>query len=259
MADAGAAYAEIQTRMSALVASLAADQLATRVPACPEWSVQDLVAHHVGVVSGLASGSLTELGDATRLLNQNSDPAVARDRDTMTARQVAERRGRPADAVLTEWAAATDSIMPMLKGARPFPDGVGFMGGAIAVNDVVVHEGDLHEALGLGRPPVVLATSLALAGYGFSLSYRIGQAGLPALAFSYDGKQRRRTGRGRPCGSHDAGPDAGLAAHPRTDPGTRLDRRPSPLPRSDRGIRGGLTVTRAALSRGRTRCPPGPA
>jgi uncharacterized protein (TIGR03083 family) len=184
--------------MSGLVGSLTPAQLAARVPACPQWSVQDLLAHHVGVVSELASGSLTEIGDAARLLDQNSDPAVARDRDTMTARHVAERRGRPVDAILAEWAAATHTITPMLQGTRPFPDRVGMMGGAIAVNDAVVHEGDLHEALGVAPPPEVLATSLALAGYGFSLGYRIGRAGLPAVAFAYDGKQRA-VGDGAPA------------------------------------------------------------
>ena len=188
--DSAAAYAEVQQRLSDVVRSLTDDQLVAPVRACPDWTVQDLVAHHTAVVSELASGSLAELGELSRLLDQNSDRQVARDRDAMTARQVGERRGRSIGDVLDEWAAATDRISPMLRAEIPFPDGVGPIGASIAVNDVVVHEGDLHEALGLPWPPVVIATSLALAGYGFSLDRRIRRSGLPAIAIEYDAKKR---------------------------------------------------------------------
>lgn len=190
MVDAGAAYAEVQGRMSAAVARLSSEQLATRVPACPEWTVHDLVAHHAAVISELAAGKLAELGDLVRLLDQNADARVASDRDAMTARQVVERRDRAISTILEEWAEATHRVTPMLQGSTPFPARVGPMGVAIAVNDVVVHEGDLHQALGMEQPAVVYATSLALAGYGFSLDYRIRRTRLPALAFEYDGKQR---------------------------------------------------------------------
>jgi len=173
MVDAGSAYTEVQERMSALVATLSAAQLQTRVPACPDWTVQDLVAHHVGAMTDVGMGTLAELGDLARLLDQNSDADVARDRDAMTGRQVSDRRGRSIQAVLEEWAEATARIVPMLQGDVSFPEAVGFVGGVIAVNDIVIHEGDLHEALGLEGPAVVHATSLALAGYGFSLDHRV--------------------------------------------------------------------------------------
>jgi uncharacterized protein (TIGR03083 family) len=190
VSDVGSAYAEVQARMAALVASLSSNELALGVPACPAWTVQDLVAHHGAVVADFASGSTAELGDLNRLLDQNSDSTVARDRDALTARQVQERRGRSVEAILQEWGAATAEVLPMLRGAVPFPDRVGPVGGVIVVNDIVVHEGDLHEALGLEPPGVVHATSLALAGYAFSLDYRIRRRALPALALEYDGKQR---------------------------------------------------------------------
>lgn len=190
MVDVGAAYAEVQQRMSEVVSSLSADQLRLSVPACPDWTVQDLVAHHAAAIAEIATGSLSELGELARLLDQNTDAQVAADRDAMTARQVAERKGRTISEIQEEWNAATARITPMLRGDVPFPDSVGGVGGVIAVNDVVVHEGDLREALGLDRAPEVVATSLALAGYGFSLDYRIRREGLPALAFEYDGKQR---------------------------------------------------------------------
>jgi uncharacterized protein (TIGR03083 family) len=190
MVDAGLAYAQVQRRMSELVGSLSDAELTTPVPACPGWTVQDLVAHHTAVLTEMASGSLAELKDLSRLMDQQTDVQVASDRDAMTARQVAERRGRSIHEILDEWAAATRRITPMLQGEIPFPESVGLVGGVIAVNDVVVHEGDLREALGVEPAPVVHATSLALAGYGFSLDSRLQRAAVPALAFQYDGKQR---------------------------------------------------------------------
>lgn len=190
MVDAGAAYAEVQHRMSELVASLTPEQLSRPVPACPDWTIHDLVAHHAAVVADLAAGNLRELKDLSRLLNQHDDPEVARDRDEMTARQVAERRGTPVAAILEDWSAATGRIVSMIRGEVRFPEHVGPIAGVIVVNDVVVHEGDLREALGLDPASEVLATSLAMAGYGFNLDARIRKAGLPALAFAYDGKHR---------------------------------------------------------------------
>jgi uncharacterized protein (TIGR03083 family) len=204
MVDVGSAYTEVQQRMSEVVAGLSADQLALSVPACPDWTVQDLVAHHTAVIAEIGTGVLRELGDLSRLLNQNSDAQVAADRDSMTARQVVERRGRSIERVLEEWADVTARILPMLRGEIPFPDSVGSVGGVIAVNDIVVHEGDLREAVGLARAPEVVATSLALAGYGFSLDYRLRGAGLPAIAFEYDGKQRS-FGEGEPVAVLEAG------------------------------------------------------
>ena len=190
MIDVSAAYAEVQQRTSDVVASLPRDRLTTRIPACPKWTVKELVAHHTGVVVDLAHGSLSELGDVIRLLDQNSDAAVAHDRDAMTDRQVAERQGRSIGELLGEWAEATERLAPMLRGDTPFPESVGPVGAVIAVNDVVVHEGDLREALGLPVAPEVPATSLALAGYGASLDHRVRRAALPAIAIRYDGKQR---------------------------------------------------------------------
>lgn len=198
MGDAADAYAEVQSRMSGLAAGLSSSQLSRRVPACPEWTVQDLLAHHTGVTVDIVNGTATELGELARILNQHDDAAVASDRDAMTARQVAERRPRPIAGILDEWAAATATLLPMIRGEAPFPDNVGPLGGAIAINDVVVHEGDLREALELEAAPVVHATSLALAAYGFNLDARVRGLGLPAMAFEYDGK-RRVFGDGEPA------------------------------------------------------------
>ncbi|MBO9524380.1 MAG: maleylpyruvate isomerase family mycothiol-dependent enzyme [Nocardioidaceae bacterium] len=191
MVDVGAAYVEAKDRFAALMGSLSDDELTMPVPACPAWTVQDVFAHHVGVLTEVASGSLRELGDPMRLLDQWRDADVARDRDVLTARQVEERRGRSVSQLVAEWDNAASALAPALSGQTPMPGGMSPIIGSVVVNDVVVHEGDVREALGLDTAPEILATSLALAGYGASFELRLRQLGLPAIAFAYDGKTRQ--------------------------------------------------------------------
>jgi uncharacterized protein (TIGR03083 family) len=142
-------------------------------------------------------GNLRELGDPTRLLDQWRDPVVALDRDTMTARQVDERRGRSVDDLLDEWRRTTADLAPMLAGGAPLPGDPAGMLPFVAVNDVDVHEGDIREALGVGVAPEVAATGIALASYGATFDRRLRQLNLPALAFAYDGRTRK-FGEGEP-------------------------------------------------------------
>ena len=203
MVDVGSAYLEVKERFGQLVGSLSDHELQQPVRACPGWTVQDVVAHHVGAISDVAAGQLPEIGDPSRLLEQWRDPEVARDRDAMTARHVTDRRGRSVRELLQEWDDDAAVLAPALTGDRPMPGDLSPMIAAIAVNDVVVHEGDVREALGIGAAPEVLATSLALAGYGASFDLRLRKVGLPALAFAYDGKVRQ-FGEGEPAATVSA-------------------------------------------------------
>jgi uncharacterized protein (TIGR03083 family) len=196
--EVGAAYAEVQQRLAGLMAGLSADELATPTIACPAWTVQDVFAHHIGVLSDIVAGDLHELGDPTRLLDQWRDPEVARDRDAMTARQVDERRGRSVDSLVDEWLRTTSEQAPMLAGGQPLPGDPAGMLPFVAVNDVVVHEGDIREALGVEVAPEVAATSIALASYGATFDRRLRQLNLPALAFAYGGRTRQ-FGDGEPA------------------------------------------------------------
>lgn len=197
MVEVAAAYAEVQQRLADLMTGLSADRLATRTTACPAWTVLDVFAHHVGVMSDVLAGNLHELGDPTRLLDQWRDPEVARDRDAMTARQVEERRGRSVDDLVDEWEGITAGLTPLLTGGQPLPGDPMGMLPFVAVNDVVIHEGDVREALGTEVAPDVAATAIALASYGATFDRRLRQLNLPALEFAYDGRTRR-FGEGEP-------------------------------------------------------------
>lgn len=119
-------YRTARTRVASLVSTLSHDQLETQVPATPEWTVHDLIAHLVGGASDAASGRV------------DGAPGPA-----WTARHVAERTGLPVDQLLTEWEHAAPAVETSLAGQK-------FTGPSLAA-DVICHEGDLREALGLSR------------------------------------------------------------------------------------------------------------
>ncbi|MGH3796179.1 MAG: maleylpyruvate isomerase family mycothiol-dependent enzyme [Pseudonocardiaceae bacterium] len=125
--DYAALYRESRARIAALVRAVSAQQRDRIVPGCPRWSVADTVAHLAAVATDVASGLLTTVPT-----------------DEQTAEQVAQRRGRPLDAVLGEWERAGNRAEQALA-AREIP--------VAMVHDVLTHEADIRGALNAGRPP----------------------------------------------------------------------------------------------------------
>ena len=80
--DLGVHYGLARQRLSALVAGVE-DQALVPVPACPNWSVHDVIAHLVAVVEDVRAGRLT------------GPPS-----DQDTAAQVARREGIETSVVL---------------------------------------------------------------------------------------------------------------------------------------------------------------
>ena len=188
MADIADVYIDVQQRLIDAISDPAAD-VGAPVPACPGWTARDVLAHHAGVVVDVARGSLGDI--AMDLLEQWRDLDVQRARDTLTARQVDERRDHSVPELTDEWLGATRAVTPMLRGEVAPPPSLPPYIGVILVNDLVVHETDIRSALLLPRAPAGPALSLALAGYSFSLENRIRQLGTPALVLAYDGKQHQ--------------------------------------------------------------------
>lgn len=122
--EVGAAYASCRGRIGELVRAAGDGKAkASVVPACPEWSVHDVVAHVAGVVADALAGRLD--GVAT---------------DPWTAAQVDARRDRSVDEVLEEWETGAPTFEGLL-------DAIGDPGRQ-AVLDVVTHEHDIRGALG---------------------------------------------------------------------------------------------------------------
>lgn len=117
-------YREARQRIVGLTMGLTADELERTVPACPEWTVHQVIAHLSGQSSDLVTGRM------------EGAPS-----DEWTARHVAERADVPVDDLLEQWNVFGDKIGEMPR--IPYQ---------LAL-DAITHEADLRAALGRERLP----------------------------------------------------------------------------------------------------------
>lgn len=113
-------YAATRQRVVALVAGLDEGQLATGVPACPGWSVRDVVAHLAAIAEDGLAGGLSGPPD-----------------DRQTAAQVARFARYSLAGILAAWTAAAAGFGEVIEASRSWP----------AVIDVASHEQDIRAAL----------------------------------------------------------------------------------------------------------------
>jgi uncharacterized protein (TIGR03083 family) len=114
-------YRETRERLTALVSGLDEAQLATAVPACPGWSVADVIGHLAAIPEDALAGRLT------------GPPSVAE-----TAVQVDRFRGRPMARTLTGWTSMAPQFEEVVAAFEIWP----------AVIDVASHEQDIRGAVG---------------------------------------------------------------------------------------------------------------
>jgi uncharacterized protein (TIGR03083 family) len=119
-------YRKARTRVVDLAATLSAERLQLRVPATPEWTVHELLAHLVGGAADAASGRV--------------DGAPG---ERWTARHVGERRHYSVGQLLAEWDRVASAAESSLSDEQIF--------GPNLVADMICHEADLREAVGLVR------------------------------------------------------------------------------------------------------------
>lgn len=174
MIDLPVAYDETRLRISRICEQVDESR---PVPACPGWSVYDLVAHLVGLADDVIGGNIDGYGT-----------------HGWTAAQVAQRSGRSTGVLVGEWAKLTPRLVAALDQLpATLPP-------AILV-DVVTHEHDLRGALSLPghreSDSVRLATRLLVGG----LREQHEWAGLPPIVLVALGEREYPVGRGEPVGS----------------------------------------------------------
>jgi uncharacterized protein (TIGR03083 family) len=126
MTDWAEVYRANIDAVTALAEGLSAEEMSTRVPATPEWTVHDVLAHLAGSPADALSGRM--------------DGAPGPE---WTARHVGERAARSAEELVAEMRGAVDAVTATLEGNdRP-----------ALVWNAAVHHADIHEALGKGAPP----------------------------------------------------------------------------------------------------------
>ena len=114
-------WTRAQERVIDLVTGLPAARAAATVPACPDWTVRDLLSHMVGLGADVVAGDEPD--------DHN---------EAWTARQVEARRDRDVDALVAEWQGLAEPLRTWMAehGTRP-------------LGDVTIHEQDLRGALGV--------------------------------------------------------------------------------------------------------------
>lgn len=114
-------WSRAQARVIALMEGATEEQVATTVPACPDWTARDLFSHMVGLGTDVVAGDEPDDHDAD-----------------WTAKQVRERRERSVAELITEWRETAEPLRAWMAehGTRP-------------LGDVIIHEQDLRGALGV--------------------------------------------------------------------------------------------------------------
>lgn len=114
-------WAAAQQRVMGLAETLSPAQVAATVPACPDWTVRNLLSHMIGLGADVVRGDEPD--------DHNS---------TWTQAQVDQRADHDVPALLAEWRALTGPLSAWMRehGTRP-------------LNDIVIHEQDLRGAIGI--------------------------------------------------------------------------------------------------------------
>lgn len=179
--EAATAYRESRERLGRIVREAGPAAEGTKVPACPEWTPKDVVSHLAGVCADILAGKLDGVGT-----------------DEWTAVQVADRRSRTVNEVVSEW----DDVGAQVEGLLPsFPEWAANQ----MVFDVLSHENDVADALGLPAPDAPQAEGPAL---DFAVNAFVARAeSLHAPALTVVSVGRKWTAQGE-------GPEATLTAAP---------------------------------------------
>jgi uncharacterized protein (TIGR03083 family) len=161
-------YVDSERRVAELVTPLDSAALDTVTPACPDWSVRDVLAHLAGGIASFTSGSFAGPSDA------------------WTAEHVESRRDVPVADLLAERQAYTprlEQIAPTRRAWLPI------------LHDALSHEADIRGAIGApGLPADALAAAFPL--LEAALPAQLGQLG--ATVLELDG-QPRTIGDGAPA------------------------------------------------------------
>jgi uncharacterized protein (TIGR03083 family) len=149
-------YADLRSELSSLALSLTTEQLGVKVPQSPEWSVQDTVAHVVGIVDDILNQRVDGLGT-----------------DPWTATQVNKRSGHSIDEIVAEWATLAEAI-DAVTSETPF---MGVRLGA----DLVTHLHDVAGAVGATADQFSAGIRIGLERYGPFFCERAAAAELPPI------------------------------------------------------------------------------
>lgn len=150
MADKPAAYEQGRARITEILRERGAQAGELRVPACPDWTVKDLVAHLQHVAEDYSAGQYVYPSlDFDKPKDHPDTDRVARNAAWADA-GVAARRDQTLDELLQAWETSAQRLYRMMTDEPALPDpGDNDMLAWAALGDFAIHYQDLHGALGL--------------------------------------------------------------------------------------------------------------
>ena len=151
------AYAGSRERFSELVLAATPEELARTVPACPDWTLKDLLAHVAGIARDMTTGNLAGVGD-----------------DEWTAAQIAAGASLSVEELVEAWAKDSEQVEGALELIHPAAAG-------LTVADLVTHEHDARGALGRPGARDVEAVDLSLYAHVRWLGRRLKENGIASL------------------------------------------------------------------------------
>jgi uncharacterized protein (TIGR03083 family) len=153
-----------QQRVLALTENLSPQQAGTKVPACPDWTVRQLLSHMIGLNADVLAGNEPDDHNAT-----------------WTQAQVDRQADQGVPDLTAEWRTMTEPMRDWMShnGTRPMAD-------------LLIHEQDLRGALGV--PGAKDTEGLAALRDRFVGRLAAGLADLPPLALQAPNWQWTNTG-----------------------------------------------------------------
>lgn len=141
-------YDAVRDELIAALAELDEHRLVESVPACPLWTVKDVVAHLSGLVSEKLAGVQGRLGS-----------------DEATTRQVTDRADMTLDQIIAEWTQNSTPFAEAMQADHAFA--------AALTADLVIHIYDLAEVLEQRVEAAAAATPLSAGQYVPRLQERV--------------------------------------------------------------------------------------
>jgi uncharacterized protein (TIGR03083 family) len=164
--DYVALYRETREGMCAFVSGLDEAHLAARIPAAPEWTAHDALAHVTGICADILAGNLTDVGG-----------------DAWTAAQVDARRDLSVAEIVAEWAETGPQVEAIAAAAGPAM-------AMLLISDLATHTFDVRGVSGDTSTRDSDTAALVYDSYVASLATRLEAAGAPALRVVDDGHER---------------------------------------------------------------------
>lgn len=187
-----AAYEETHRAILGILGGLTDRRLSTVIPACPAWTVRELVAHMTGVAADAIAARFPAVDPHGTWAERQ---AIV---DAFTAGHIQGRRAMAMEEILAEWADHMLVLLTMLRREQPFPAGSWPSIDWVVVSDIAAHAQDLRGALHLPGDRDSVGVALGLQRYVTGLSQRITAAGLPALRL-WTADREHVAGRGSPA------------------------------------------------------------